>query len=179
MADSPELKPFLFGPQSLICAFYYTTVFPKPSKEVCEPEGQVPTTSSLENSKLWSCCFPCSTWSCSLWLACRATLTNIVLQLRIRFKHFSLLLRKSVGNNSISFAFSVDSKRTERHLKLNAVSVGLFITSTACCQKLVLVVGKLVVGLSEITEASCLKNNVMYKARGQVPELSWFSVFSL
>lgn len=90
-----------------------------------------------------------------------------------------LLLRKSVGNNSVSFAFSVDSKRTDRHLKLNAVSVGLFITSTACCQKLVLVVGKLVVGLSEITEASCLKNNVMYKAHGQVPELSWFSVFSL
>lgn len=63
------------------------------------------------------------------------------------FKCFSLLLRKPVGNNSISFAFSVDSKRTDKHLKLNAVSVGLFITSIAYCQKLVLVVGKLVAGL--------------------------------
>lgn len=58
-----------------------------------------------------------------------------------------LPLRKPVGNNSILFAFSVSSKRTDRHLELNAVSVGLLITSTACCQKLVLVVGKHFVGL--------------------------------
>lgn len=64
-----------------------------------------------------------------------------------KFQIFPLLLRKSVGNYSISFAFGVDSKRTDRHLKLNALPNGLFITSTACCQKLVLVVGKRVVGL--------------------------------
>lgn len=70
-----------------------------------------------------------------------------------------------MGNNSISFAFSVDSKRTHRHLKLNAVSVGLFLTSAACCQKLVLVVGNLVAGLEEITEASSLKSHVGTKPR--------------